>query len=191
MPSSYIAGVDEAGRGCIAGPVVAAAVILPTNFEIALLKDSKTLTEAKRNELYTLIKKKSISVSFSIINHQIIDKINILQASLLAMRYSIERCCPIPKRVLIDGNKVPNGLLIKAEAIVKGDQKVPEISAASIVAKVIRDKIMKKYHTYFLEYKFDLHKGYGTKEHYELIFKHGISPIHRKSFNLTRQLSLF
>ena len=155
MPNkTIIVGVDEAGRGCIAGPVVAAAVILPNHFDTTLLKDSKTLSEPARKKLYTLIKKESLSVSFSIISHRIIDRINILQASLLAMRYSIERSTPTPNKVLIDGNKVPSGLLIEAEAIVKGDQKIPEISAASIIAKVIRDKIMKKYHTYFSLYNF-------------------------------------
>ena len=138
-----------------------------------------------------MIKEKSISISFSIISHRKIDKINILQASLLAMKYSIEKCTPSPNKIFIDGNKIPSGLSTKAEAIIKGDQKIPEISAASIVAKVIRDKIMNKYHHYFSKYKFNNHKGYGTKEHYELIFKYGVSPIHRHSFNLTKQLSLF
>lgn len=186
-----IAGVDEAGRGALAGPVVAAAVILGPNTNLSLLKDSKTLTPIQRQQAFNNIQETSI-VTVGIISHRLIDKLNILNATLLAMTFAIKK---LPKNCLnvkIDGNKVPSSLSeYELEAIIKGDSKVPAISAASIIAKVTRDTIMDRCHTKFPEYEFQQHKGYGTESHYNCLFKNGISPIHRKSFNLTKQESLF
>ena len=187
-----IAGIDEAGRGALAGPVVSALVILnDPNINLECLKDSKTLSENKRNKAYTLLKQSKCIIVFNILNNKIIDNTNILEATLKSMTHCINKLHVKPNEIIIDGNITPN---IKNQNItycVKGDSKVLEISAASIIAKVIRDKIMKKYGNYFPEFEFDKHKGYGTKGHYDEISKFGTTPIHRKTFNLNKQLALF
>ncbi len=176
-----IAGVDEAGRGPLAGPVVTSAVILPENFNPEIIKDSKKLSPNQREKAFFLIKKNAISLTVTAIPNHIIDKINILNATLLGMRKSIHKLKIKPNIVLIDGNKLPQSNF-KEIAIPKGDATSLSIAAASIVAKYIRDKIMDYYAKIFPEYEFDKHKGYPTKQHKLLIKKFGITKIHRRSF---------
>lgn len=181
-----IAGVDEAGRGPLAGPVVAACVIVDPNFKITedlqAVADSKKLSAKKREQLFKIIKEKALAVEISVVSHQVIDKINILQASLLAMKKAIEACKVQPDLVLIDGNqKIPN-LKIKQQSIVGGDASVFCIAAASIVAKVSRDFLISEAAKKYPEYGFEKHKGYGTKQHLEALEKYGPCPIHRQSF---------
>jgi len=190
----YIAGVDEAGRGPLAGPVVASAVIIPPGAPLfkELITDSKKMSEASRLEAFKLIKEHYM-VGVAIVDHETIDKINILQATFLAMRRAIAKLEITPTKCLIDGNKKIPNLKLEQEAIIKGDLKVYVISAASIVAKVTRDKLMYKYHKFYPEYNFAAHKGYGTPEHLAALQKHGRSPIHRLSFSYpgsTQQLDL-
>lgn len=177
-----IAGVDEAGRGPLAGPVVAAAVILPKNFDISEIDDSKKLSEKKRAELADIICK-TCKVGIGVSSQEVIDKVNIRNASLMAMVKAVY-CLDIkPHCLLIDGNaKTDCG--IYEEAIVKGDSKSFSIGAASIIAKVFRDKIMEEYSKIYPKYFFEKHKGYPTKKHKEAIATHGILPIHRQSFKL-------
>jgi ribonuclease HII len=177
-----IAGVDEAGRGPLAGPVVAAAVILDPMKPIAGLADSKQLSEKKRDSLYLAIKECALSWAIAEASVEEIDDLNILQASLLAMRRAIESLPMAAGKALIDGNRLPR-LSIPAEAIVKGDSKIKAISAASILAKVERDKMMYHYHRQYPDFAFHLHKGYGTRQHLDEIKRFGILDIHRKSFN--------
>jgi ribonuclease HII len=184
-----LAGVDEAGRGPLAGPVVAAAVILDPQKHIDGLADSKVLNERKRDSLFDAIKIDTLSWSVGVANVEEIDELNILQATLLAMQRAINGLAIQPDEVLIDGNCLPK-LLMPAQAIVKGDSKVKAISAASIVAKVVRDKIMVDYHNLYPDYAFQFHKGYGTKQHLKEIDKFGFLPIHRKSFNPLRTILL-
>ena len=185
-----LAGVDEAGRGALAGPVVASAVIFTQATDPTLFSDSKTLSESRRDALYDIIMATCI-VGIGSLSARSVDRYNILNATLRAMAFSVNNLAERPDSILVDGNKAPDCRGIPVEAIVKGDQKIPEISAASIVAKVVRDRIMKKCHDAFPVYGFDIHKGYGTKIHYDAVFAHGPSVLHRKSFNLTRQESLF
>lgn len=185
-----IAGIDEAGRGALAGPVSIAAVILGPSTNLSLLSDSKALSAPQRLEAYHHILDTCIVIQ-SVLSHKTIDKHNILQATLMGMKFCIEKLPPKCTLVQIDGNKSPYITHIKIETIVKGDSKIPAISAASIIAKVTRDKIMDACEKKFPQYEFSKHKGYGTEKHYELIFKYGISPIHRKTFNLNKQESLF
>ncbi len=185
-----IAGVDESGRGCLAGPVVATAVILTDTVNHYLFKDSKSLTALKRDLLYKTILSATPYISTCVISHREIDGINILQATMNAMKTAILHLKVKPSRVLIDGNKTPDLKNYRLKAIVKGDQKEPCISAASIIAKVTRDRIMDAYHYRYKAYQFNDHKGYGTVSHYDALFKLGPSPIHRLSFNLTKQLRL-
>ncbi len=186
-----IAGIDEAGRGALAGPVVVGLVIFdPITTNSSLFKDSKVLTHKKRNILYKHLRETNSQVIFSIINHKKIDTLNILQATLLGMKQCILKLKTKPDHIIIDGNKKPSLKNFHITTCVKGDQKIPEISAASIVAKVVRDTIMTKYHQYFPDYNFNEHKGYGTKDHFETIFKHGRSKIHRQTFAVNQQLSL-
>ena len=175
------AGVDEAGRGPLAGPVVAAAVIIDQKSKLEGLNDSKKLTENKRAELFDTIKEKSLSYAIGIVDPETIDKINILQAALRAMEIAVNNLKITPSYLLIDGNK-KTSLLIPQEAIVKGDSKSMSIAAASIIAKVTRDNLMKEYDELYPQYEFSKHKGYPTKKHLELIRIHGPCPIHRKSF---------
>ena len=173
-----IAGVDEVGRGCLAGPVIAASVILKR--PIKGLMDSKRLSSKKREDLSQIIKKNSI-FAIGAANSQEIDQINILQASLLAMQRSLEKLDIQPKKVLVDGNHIFE-TSIEIEAIVGGDNLIPSISAASIVAKVFRDRLMMAYSKEFPNYGFDKHKGYPTKLHKEMLKKYGLTRIHRKTF---------
>jgi len=177
-----VAGVDEAGRGPLAGPVFAAAVILDPLRPIDGLADSKTLSEHKRDSLFEIIKTVVLSWSVGVASVEEIDEFNILQATLLAMQRAVNGLAIQPDKVLIDGNRVPS-LLIPAQAIVKGDSKVKVISAASILAKVERDKIMVDYHNKYPDFSFHLHTGYGTQQHWAEIEQFGILSVHRKTFN--------
>lgn len=176
-----IAGVDEAGRGPLAGPVVAASVIFDSDVYIEGINDSKKLSEKERTRLFNIITEKSLSFSYSIIQPDEIDKINILQASLLAMKQSINKLQIQPDLILIDGNKSFEHS-IKSKTIVKGDAKSFSIAAASIIAKVIRDEIMINLSNNFPIYNWSKNKGYPTKEHIQTIRKYGYTPIHRKTF---------
>ena len=176
-----VAGVDEAGRGPLAGPVVAAAVILDDLHPIAGLADSKKLTAARREALFDEIRARALCFSIAEASVEEIDRLNILQATLLAMRRAVLGLRLKPKMVLVDGNRLPT-LDIPAEAIVKGDALVPAISAASILAKVMRDRMMRAYAEEYPEYGFDKHKGYGTAAHTEAILRYGPCPLHRRSF---------
>lgn len=178
---SAVCGVDEAGRGPLAGPVFAAAVILPENCIIEGLNDSKKLTEKKREALFDVIKEKAISYSIASVDEKIIDEINILQATYLAMKKAVEGLDVPADYALIDGNRMPP-LEIDGETIVKGDAKSPSIAAASILAKVSRDRFMLELDEKYPQYKFSQHKGYGTKLHYEMLTEHGVSDCHRMSF---------
>jgi len=173
----------------LAGPVVVAAVILDPNKPIDGLADSKKLSELKRNSLFELIKKNSLSWSIALASIEEIDQINILQATLLAMQRAVDGLHIQPDAVLIDGNKLPK-LNIPAQAIVKGDSKIKAISAASILAKVARDKIMLDLAEQYPQFSFKQHKGYGTQQHLDEIARFGILDIHRKSFNPIRTLLL-
>lgn len=175
------AGVDEAGRGPLAGPVVAAAVILPKECEINGLNDSKKLSHQKREILYHQIKAVAVSIGVGIIEPDEIDRINILRAALLAMEIAVKKLNPKPDFLLIDGN-IRTSLLIPQQAVIGGDSTCNSIAAASIIAKVARDLIMDDYHNIHPEYNFKKHKGYPTKEHFEALRKFGPCPIHRKTF---------
>ncbi len=176
-----MAGVDEAGRGPLAGPVVAAAVILSEINPIAGLADSKTLTALRREKLYDEIHAKALCCSIALATAEEIDRLNILQATLLAMKRAVEGLRRAPHKVLVDGNRLP-ALAMLAEAIVKGDALVPAISAASILAKVWRDRWCAEFHLEYPQYGFAGHKGYGTPEHLAALRTHGACPQHRRSF---------
>lgn len=180
--TEYICGVDEAGRGPLAGRVYAAAVILNPDKPINGLADSKVLSEAKREKLYTEIIEKSLSYFIAYAEVEEIEKFNILQATFLAMGRAINGLKIQPTLALIDGNHIPPRLTIRAEAIIKGDSKIAAISAASILAKVSRDNNMLELDRQYPDYGFARHKGYGTKEHIAAIAKYGVLPIHRKTF---------
>ncbi|WP_374086564.1 ribonuclease HII [Methylomicrobium lacus] len=187
VESGLIAGVDEAGRGPLAGPVVAAAVILDPERPIDGLADSKTLSAKKRLALYQIIQEKALAWAIAEADVSEIDQLNILQATLLAMQRAVNRLSTQPQRVLIDGNRLPV-LSIPAQAIVQGDRIIPSISAASILAKVHRDLIMEGYAREFPGFAFDLHKGYGTKQHLVELAQFGPLAIHRKSFKPVNDL---
>lgn len=174
-------GVDEAGRGPLAGDVYAAAVILPEGFCPPGLNDSKKLSEKKREALYDIITANAVSWAVGTASPEEIDKVNILNATYLAMNRAIEKLSPCPELCLIDGNR-REGIAFPAECIIGGDGKCASIAAASIIAKVSRDRYMKKLALEYPQYEFERHKGYGTKLHYELIAKFGASDVHRKSF---------
>jgi ribonuclease HII len=176
-----VCGVDEAGRGPLAGPVFAAAVILDPARPIEGLRDSKKLTEARRNELAPLIREHALAWAVAECSHQEIDAINILQATMLAMRRAVDALSTMPTLALIDGNRCPV-MLVRSVAIVEGDDKVLAISAASILAKTARDAALVELHAQYPEYGFDQHKGYGTAMHLERLRLHGASPVHRRSF---------
>ncbi|NVJ48786.1 MAG: ribonuclease HII [Gammaproteobacteria bacterium] len=176
-----IAGVDEVGRGPLAGPVVAAAVILDPKQPIEGLTDSKKLSPKKREQLAQEIKSKALAWSLGRAEAEEIDQINILQASMRAMERAVEGLSIEPAKVLVDGNKLPN-FAYPAEAIVKGDLTEPCISAASILAKVVRDAEMQEWHKQFPEYGFDRNKGYPTAQHRNALVQLGLTPIHRKSY---------
>ena len=176
-----ICGVDEAGRGPLAGPVCAAAVILPEHLQIPGLNDSKKLTDKKRRELFPVIQEQAIAYGIGLASEQEIDEINILQATFLAMRRALEQLTVRPEIALIDGNRETDfGLPVKT--VVKGDSLSANIAAASILAKVTRDNIMVELAQQYPEYGFEIHKGYGTKDHYEALRTYGPCPIHRKTF---------
>ena len=176
-----MAGVDEAGRGPLAGPVVAAAVILDEKNPIEGLADSKKLTAFRRAVLYDEIRAKALCCSIALATAEEIDKLNILQATMLAMKRAVEGLRLKPHKVLVDGNRLPT-LVILAEAIVKGDALIPSISAASILAKVYRDRWCAEFHLQYPQYNFAGHKGYGTVEHLAALRTHGACPQHRRSF---------
>jgi len=178
---SIVCGVDEAGRGPLAGPVYAAAVILPKGHIIEGVNDSKKLSEKKRDLLFDKIIDECICCSVGIADEKEIDEINILQATFLAMKRAVDGLEVKPDIALIDGNKKP-GLDIPEWDIIKGDAKSANIAAASIIAKVSRDRYMLEMAEKYPEYHFEKHKGYGTKLHYEMIEKYGVSPIHRRTF---------
>lgn len=182
-----MAGVDEAGRGPLAGPVVAAAVILDDLNPIAGLNDSKKLTAARREKLFDEIRARALCCSIAQASVQEIDELNILQATLLAMRRAVQGLRLKPVKVLVDGNRLPV-LDVVAEAIVKGDALVPAISAASILAKVTRDRWCEELHQQYPHYGFDNHKGYGTAEHLQALREHGACPQHRRSFSPVRDV---
>ena len=179
---SCICGVDEAGRGPLAGPVCAAAVILPAGAVIEGLDDSKKLTEKKRERLYDIIKQTAVAYSVAYGTLEEIETVNILEATYLAMNRAIEGLNVKPDFALIDGNRVPRGIKIPCETIVKGDSKSMSVAAASVLAKVTRDRLMLEYDKKYPEYNFKKHKGYGTKDHTELIKQYGPCEIHRLSF---------
>lgn len=179
---SCICGVDEAGRGPLAGPVCAAAVILPEGAVIAGLDDSKKLTEKKREKLYDIIKTTAVAYSVAYGTLEEIETVNILEATYLAMNRAIEGLNIKPDFALIDGNRVPRGIKIPCETIVKGDSKSMSVAAASVLAKVTRDRLMLEYDKKYPKYNFKKHKGYGTKEHTKLIKQYGPCEIHRLSF---------
>lgn len=179
---SCICGVDEAGRGPLAGPVCAAAVILPEGAVIEGLDDSKKLTEKKREGLYDIIKETAVAYSVAYGTLEEIETVNILEATYLAMNRAIEGLNIKPDFALIDGNRIPRGIKIPCETIVKGDSKSMSVAAASVLAKVTRDRLMLEYDKKYPEYNFKKHKGYGTKEHTELIKQYGPCEIHRLSF---------
>ena len=176
-----ICGIDEAGRGPLAGPVVAGAVILPKGLKIPYLNDSKQLSEKRREALYDQIMASAVAVGAGIVSPERIDEINILQATYEAMRQAVESLDPKPQILLNDAVIIP-GIHLPQEKIIKGDAKSLSIAAASVIAKVTRDRMMKAYHEMFPEYGFDKHKGYGSREHIEAIQKIGPCPIHRRSF---------
>lgn len=177
-----IAGIDEVGRGPLAGPVVAACVILPENCGIMGINDSKKLSLKKREELYDIIMKEAVSVGIGIVDNNTIDRINILQATFSAMRDAISKSMVLPDFILVDGNFTIPDIGIPQRCIIKGDAKSISIGAASIVAKVTRDRMMVEYSTEYPQYGFESNVGYGAAKHIEAIKKYGLCPIHRKSF---------
>lgn len=178
------AGCDEAGRGCLAGPVFAAAVILPRNFKHKLLNDSKQLTEAERDFLRPIIEKKALAWAVASVTHEEIDEINILNASFLAMHRALDQLKQIPQLLLIDGNRFTKYKNIPHQCIIEGDAKYASIAAASVLAKTYRDEYMLQLHDQFPRYSWNTNKGYGTKVHRAAIAEHGITTFHRKTFRL-------
>jgi ribonuclease HII len=186
---THVAGVDEAGRGPLAGPVVAAAVIFPAEVFIPEVDDSKVLTEDVREVLYIQIMRSALAIGVGVIDHSTIDEINILQATFKAMQAAITQLAVVPDHVLVDGNRF-GGTAIPFTTIIDGDALCFSIAAASIVAKVSRDRLMAEYDARFPGYGFAKHKGYATKEHREAIYRLGYCEIHRRSFELKTQLEL-
>lgn len=178
---NVVCGVDEAGRGPLAGPVFAAAVILPENYSHEILNDSKKLSEKKRDLVYDDIVRDALCWSVGIADEKEIDEINILNATFLAMKRAVDGLKIKPDLAYIDGNQYPK-IGVKEITIVKGDSKCMSVAAASIIAKVSRDRFMLEIAEKYPEYQFSKHKGYGTKLHYEMIEKYGVSPVHRRTF---------
>lgn len=183
----YIAGVDEAGRGPLAGPVIAAAVILDRAQDLPGIIDSKEMTPLQREEAFETIMKNSLAIAVSASSVSVIDRVNILEATMLAMKRSISRLNPSVDYVLVDGNRLPDDLQIPGEAVIGGDGLCRSIAAASIVAKVLRDRLMINLDRIYPDYGFARHKGYSTKEHVSIIDKLGPTPHHRYSFKPVRQ----
>ncbi|MBR5517688.1 MAG: ribonuclease HII [Clostridia bacterium] len=180
---NLIAGVDEAGRGPLAGPVCVASVILPEGAYLEKINDSKKLTDKVKDKLYDEIKEKAIAYSIVLVSHEEIDELNILNATFKGMCDAVNGLSVKPDFVLIDGNRI-KGMEIPHECVVKGDSKSISIAAASILAKVTRDRYMMELHEKYPQYNFAKHKGYPTKDHYDALKKYGASDVHRKSFNL-------
>ena len=186
-----IAGTDEAGRGCLAGPVTAAAIILPPDFENEILTDSKQLSETKRDLLKPILEKAAVTFSVQHVFEKEIDSINILNASFLAMHRSLDQLDPKPDLILVDGNRFKAYQSIEHKCIIKGDGKYMSIAAASVLAKTYRDTYMERIHKEYPMYNWKKNKGYPTNEHREAIRKYGLTPYHRKSFRqLPEQLTL-
>lgn len=184
-------GTDEAGRGCLAGPVTSAAVLLPANFESELINDSKQITEKIRQQLKIIIEENALSFAVTHLAPKVIDEINILNASIKAMQESIMKLNPTPEYIIVDGNRFKSTQNIPHSCIIKGDSKYLSIAAASILAKTYRDEYMDRIHEEYPMYNWKQNKGYPTKEHREAIRKYGITKYHRKSFRLLpEQLSL-
>jgi len=184
----HVAGVDEVGRGCLAGPVVAAAVVLPPDLRVPGITDSKALTADQRDTLFDAIRRKALSWHVAFVDAADIDRINILRASLLAMRRAVEALTPLPGFVLVDGHLLIPELLIPQRPVIGGDRRSTAIAAASILAKVTRDRWMLEAHARDPRYGFDHHKGYATPEHLRAVAEYGYSTLHRRSF---RPPSLF
>ena len=178
-----IAGIDEAGRGPLAGPVVAAAIVFPSGTFIKGVEDSKKLSEKRREELFPLINEQALSVGVGIVEHDVIDRVNILQATVLAMHKAIDDLTLKPEFVIVDGNYFRHDVY-PYQTIIDGDEQSFTIAAASIVAKVTRDRLMREFHVQYPLYGFAQHKGYGTKQHLEAIKRYGLCDIHRRSFDL-------
>ncbi|MBR1543722.1 MAG: ribonuclease HII [Muribaculaceae bacterium] len=191
QPGRIEAGCDEAGRGCLAGPVCAAAVILPPDFSNELINDSKQLSEHRRNELRAVIESEALSWAVAMVSPKEIDEINILNASILAMHRALDALTMPPEAILVDGNRFKPYHDIPYTTIVKGDGKMMSIAAASILAKTHRDEFMAKIHRDFPLYGWNRNKGYPTAEHYAAIEAHGVTPHHRQSFTLFKPLTLF
>lgn len=185
------AGCDEAGRGCLAGPVTAAAVILPPDFSNELLNDSKQLTEHQRDTLRPIIEREALAWAVAMVSPQEIDTINILRASFTAMHRALDQLTVRPEHILVDGNRFIPYSDIPFTTIIKGDGKMMSIAAASVLAKTHRDEYMRHIALEYPHYGWEKNKGYPTRDHRAAIVAHGISPYHRKSFNLVGQLSLF
>ena len=179
---NLICGVDEAGRGPLAGPVFAAAVILPIDCEIEGLNDSKKLSEKKRELLFDVIKEKAVAYSIASASVDEIEQFNILKATFLAMNRAISGLNIKSDFAIIDGNRVPDNITVECDTLVKVDSKSMSVAASSVIAKVARDRLLLEYDEKYPQYNFKKHKGYGTKEHYEAIAQHGICEVHRKSF---------
>ena len=178
---TLLCGVDEAGRGPLAGPVCAASVILPRGLVIEGLNDSKKLSEKRREELYDVIRSECISCGVAFATVEEIETLNILEATFLAMNRALEQLSPVPELALIDGNRT-KGIALPSRAVIKGDAKCADIAAASVLAKVTRDRYMLQMAEQYPQYGFEQHKGYGTKQHYAALLQYGPSPIHRMSF---------
>ncbi len=190
-PDCLEAGCDEAGRGCLAGPVTAAAVILPSTFSSELLNDSKQLNHTQRYALREIIEQEALAYAVAFVDHQKIDEINILNASILAMHQALTQLNLTPEHIIVDGNKFKPYKKIPHQTIVKGDGKYLNIAAASILAKTYRDDTMIELHQQYPHYRWDSNKGYPTKKHREGIKKYGVTPFHRTSFKLLEdQLTL-
>jgi ribonuclease HII len=175
-----VAGVDEVGRGCLFGDVVAAAVMMPKGWELPEINDSKKLSEKKRNQLYDIIMAEALSVAVGSVDSATIDRINIKQAARLAMKQAVEQLNPAPQHILVDAEKVD--VMIPQDAIIKGDALSQSIAAASIIAKVTRDRMCLQWDLDFPEYDIAIHKGYATAKHRERLLEYGASPMHRRSF---------
>ncbi|MDR3195522.1 MAG: ribonuclease HII [Endomicrobium sp.] len=184
----FIAGIDEAGRGPLAGPVAAAAVILPKDIIIPDLNDSKRLSEKKREKLFDIIKEKALAYAVEIVDNTVIDQINILHATFLAMSKAVSKLQHKPELCLVDGNRKIPSLKLNQEALIEGDARSACVAAASILAKVTRDRLMLEYAKQYAVYEFEKHKGYGTKKHIEALKKHGVCPIHRVTFAPIREM---
>ncbi|WP_316347140.1 ribonuclease HII [Desulfuromonas acetoxidans] len=184
--TTLVAGIDEAGRGPLAGPVVAAAVILPEHFDLPGLTDSKKLTEKKREQLFRPIRQQALAVGVGFAHADEIDEINILQATVQSMCRAVARLKVVPQHLLIDGI-TPLPLSIDQQTIKKGDSRSLSVAAASVIAKVVRDRMMKVYARHYPDYGFEGHKGYGSARHRQLIAEHGPCPLHRKTFGGVRE----